>query len=228
MRQFQAFIFFLTSMSHFSVLVIGPDPEAQLDPYWELDLPAEELREDYRAVFSVHTQAGKIPAAAAKVLADLETKGHELAPQYRRLLAAGRHEEILQDWFGGDKNAEGDWGYYSNPDAKWDWFVLGGRWHGSLILKPGCDGVLGEGSWWNNQQPRVDQARFGDIDWPATRQSFDPFAVLKHGEWHEQGEMGWFGVSLNEKDEAGWLAEVQRLLDETANDQLVSVFDCHI
>jgi gluconate kinase len=40
--------------------------------------------------------------------------------------------------------------------------------------------------------------------------------------------MGWFGVSLNEKDEAGWLAEVQRLLDETANDQLVSVFDCHI
>lgn len=153
MRQFQAFFFFLTSMSHFSVLVIGPDPEAQLDPFWELDLPAEELREDYRAAFSVHTPAGKIPAAAAKVLADLETKGHELAPQYRRLLAAGRHEEILQDWFGGDKNAEGDWGYYSNPDAKWDWFVLGGRWHGSLILKPGCVGVLGEGSWWNDQQP---------------------------------------------------------------------------
>ena len=30
-------------MSHFVVLIIGPDPEGQLDPYWELDLPQDEI-----------------------------------------------------------------------------------------------------------------------------------------------------------------------------------------
>lgn len=219
-------------MSHFCLLVIGSDLDTQLDPFWELDLPDDELARDYRAEFSAHTAAERIPDMAAKVLADLEDKDRALASEYRLLLKAGRYEDILERWFGGCKNADGDWGYYANPDARWDWFVLGGRWHGSLLLKPGCKGSLGEGSWWGDNQRRhpkgVDQARFGDIDWPATRQVFDPFAVLKDGEWHEQGQMGWFGISLDNKAEAVWLAEVQRLLDETEDDELVSVVDCHI
>lgn len=29
------------------------------------------------------------------------------------------------------------WGYYKNPNAKWDWYVIGGRWEGYLKLKHG-------------------------------------------------------------------------------------------
>ena len=39
-------------MSHFTVLVIGDNPEAQLEPFWELDLSPEEAAEDPRAEFT--------------------------------------------------------------------------------------------------------------------------------------------------------------------------------
>ena len=55
-----------------------------------------------------------------------------------------------------------------------------------------------------------------------------PFAVLKHGEWYEQGEMGWFGVAANMLDDAAWEEEVSRLLADVPADELVSVYDCHI
>ncbi len=38
-------------MSHFTVLVIGDNPEKQLEPYCELDLSREELEHDSRAIF---------------------------------------------------------------------------------------------------------------------------------------------------------------------------------
>ena len=40
-------------MSHFAVLVIGENIAEKLEPYWELDLPLEELKTDPRAVFKV-------------------------------------------------------------------------------------------------------------------------------------------------------------------------------
>ena len=33
------------------------------------------------------------------------------------------------------KNIDGKYGYFSNPNSKWDWWVVGGRWSGSLIAK---------------------------------------------------------------------------------------------
>lgn len=29
-------------------------------------------------------------------------------------------------------------GYWENPNARWDWFVIGGRWGGKLRLRDGC------------------------------------------------------------------------------------------
>ena len=39
-------------MSHFSVMIIGSNPEKQLDPYWELDLTPEDAAKDYRSEFA--------------------------------------------------------------------------------------------------------------------------------------------------------------------------------
>lgn len=53
----------------------------------------------------------------------------------------------------------------TNPNRKWDWWQLGGRWNGSLIAKPGATGIHGELSWASRpgQNPRAfDALRKGD------------------------------------------------------------------
>jgi len=53
----------------------------------------------------------------------------------------------------------------TNPDSKWDWHSLGGRWRGYFKLKPGRKGTLGNpGVSKNKLKYDVDQALKGDID----------------------------------------------------------------
>ena len=73
-------------------------------------------------------------------------------PQYIEFQREKTREEILEylkengdsrtpDEYGDDYgyvyDEESDaYGYYSNPDAKWDYFTIGGRWDGMLRIKP--------------------------------------------------------------------------------------------
>jgi hypothetical protein len=49
-------------------------------------------------------------------------------------------EEFIKDYYGYEM-VDGVIGGYTNPDRKWDWWVVGGRWSNSLITKSGkvCD-----------------------------------------------------------------------------------------
>ncbi len=54
-----------------------------------------------------------------------------------------------------------------NADSKWDWWMIGGRWLGELIVQPGVnDFILGEAGLFDNetQHGGVDGARIGDLD----------------------------------------------------------------
>lgn len=62
----------------------------------------------------------------------------------------------------------------------------------------------------------------------GARGSCRTHAVLKDGQWYENGEMGWWGAVHNEKEEGCWEAEYQKLLQELPEDTLLSVYDCHI
>lgn len=61
----------------------------------------------------------------------------------------------------------------TNPNRKWDWFQVGGRWAGFFTLKEGAQGTRGAQSWMQKMggQPypegKVDQARKGDIDFDS-------------------------------------------------------------
>ena len=46
-------------------------------------------------------------------------------------------EEYAKDWHGHDAILGGRIGRYTNPDSKWDWWKVGGRWSGLLLLKSG-------------------------------------------------------------------------------------------
>lgn len=61
----------------------------------------------------------------------------------------------------------------TNPEKKWDWWTVGGRWSGFLKLKQGAQGVTGQrglmGSHFASGQDRVDQAKKSDIDFDGMR-----------------------------------------------------------
>ena len=53
-------------------------------------------------------------------------------------------EEFADSYFGYETISCGDYkeyGYYFNPDAKWDWYSIGGRWNELLKLKNSTKGV---------------------------------------------------------------------------------------
>lgn len=197
----------------------------------------------------------------------------------------------------------------TNPNKKWDWYVVGGRWTGFFPLKPdaGVHAVGRPGLMTAPAEPgTADQVRLGDVDFDKARgeasaeahKNFDkweaaftehgkpipwsyfrekseergrdearaeynaqpaikemkgwgcpvdaygfdrdvyiekcrhgtlvPYAIVKDGKWHQKGEMGWFGMSRDEKDQGEWNEEVFRLFNDLPDDTLLTIVDCHI
>lgn len=53
-------------------------------------------------------------------------------------------------------------------------------------------------------------------------------AIDRNGDWLGSGDMGWFGISTNDKEERAWNDELQTLLNEAQDDDFLVVVDCHI
>ena len=92
-------------------------------------------------------------------------------------------EEFVENWHGYRFDEEqGAYGYYYNPNAKWDWWKLGGRWQGLLTAKPGTDsstiilgrpGVFGAtGDEYTRRDGRIgcDGCRKKDLDFDYERE----------------------------------------------------------
>jgi len=79
----------------------------------------------------------------------------------------------------------------TNPDAKIDWWVIGGRWDGAMrgLAHGGGDDALE----WNS-------CLVEEID-----PSFIPFAFLSpDGLWFEKGQLLWFGQAADEEEPDKW------------------------
>lgn len=266
-------------MSHFTVLVIGKDWEEQLRPYNE---NTEDL-DDGDKEFEVVVPAGKLFDHAKDIVKEAVKEKKDYADKYQKLMDKGDYEGILSSYHGGQKNDNGDWGYWHNPYAKWDWYVMGGRWSGYFKVKKGAKGTLGEPGVFKNKAKSgyVDQLRKGEVDWdgmledakksaeknydefmkkfkaskkkeytglhfeygvvinkkgkPESKKSyvkkcsdFTPFAVLKDGEWLESGNMGWFGISIDNKKPKEWKTEIEQVLKDVPDNELLTIVDCHI
>lgn len=190
-------------MSHFPIFVIDNEPEAALAPFSEsLPVPAYDDELDWqvelvkaKAFWAEHGKAG--PAAA---------------PEPSDLM-------YLQDWNGGgwEPRPEGGYVHYTiyNPLSKWDWYAVGGRWSGELVLQG-----TGKG---------VDECEVKNLDVDRTLKGFLPHALLVNGRWLERGRMGWFGMVLEPMGDNEWEAEVREVLatvpDPTTR---LTLIDCHI
>jgi len=90
-----------------------------------------------------------------------------------------------------------------NPNSKWDWWVIGGRWD---------DGE-------ERNVTTVDEILENGIC---------PFAVvLPDGTWHERGQMGWWACVSNEKADVCWESEFRELIESYKGHTAVTC-DLHI
>lgn len=202
-------------MSHFSILVIGPDVEGQLARYDE-----GIQTEPYKVHTTVPWFADDAHKGAGVLAADL----HGLVAWYDHT-----YPDEKGNW------AIDDDGLYKmstyNPASKWDWYVIGGRWGGFLKMKPGCTGELGKRLAFDEPPAAggADIALAGDVDWAAMI-ALDPeartYAVVAEGAWKAEGEMGWFGTSSNDRDD--WTPWWQKFVLNLPASTLVTVLDAHI
>lgn len=199
--------------------------------------------------------------------------------------------------------ATGAYGYYSNPNARWDWYQIGGRWPERFLVKEGCQtAIYGNASYLLKDSPGssapegycwVAGAMKKDIAWDAMKElwiqtesaqfrnletwycsgkvpeeefpltitelgiaSWDTlayakgetfaeylqrkglseeyhypistFACLDENGWSEMGEMGWFGISCNNKEEYIWSQMVEKFITDLPDDTVLVSVDCHI
>ena len=205
-------------MSHFLTMIIGDDPEKQLAPFDEnLDVPeyySEDVSEKDKQGMMAYYSNGSFP------FSDFE----ECYKYYG------------QDWNGNSwkKCDDGIWRVSTtyNPNSKWDWYLLGGRWSGRILkLKPeATSGIIGEPSWCSKSKG-IDAARKGEIDLEAMKKkdiSLVPYAYIKDGEWHSKGEMGWWGISTNNKPQEEWDEHFWNMFNSLPDDTMIWLYDLHI
>ena len=56
--------------------------------------------------------------------------------------AAVSFAHAVEGWWGGQLGEDGNLWSTCNPEGRWDWWVIGGRWAGQWVLKPGATRAL--------------------------------------------------------------------------------------
>lgn len=65
-------------------------------------------------------------------------------------------------------------------------------------------------------------------DWIEAAPPISAWAVVRDGVWTEKGEMGWFGMSSNDKDEDAWQSAVSATVAALPPTAWLTFVDCHI
>jgi hypothetical protein len=182
-------------MSHFTVAVrvpasvsledIDSEIRSMLRSYYEQGEPGDDFME-----FQDDTDEAK---------SDWEANKH------------GEQDKTFQEYLEGryrshKVNGETRWGHWSNPNAKWDWYQIGGRWVGHWPAKADTETGRGERSWVTEGEEipsnQVDIIRIKDIDFAKgdakTNEKVQQFLVeydnfFKTGEVPD-GDVSFYGV----------------------------------
>ena len=119
----------------------------------------------------------------------------------------------------------------ATDNGYWDWWVVGGRWDGTIqgnYRMDEKDGGFNFGADHNLLDYNVQMA---ECLLKLDKKQFDersPFAILDvDGIWHERGKMLMFGMSSGDKAKDKWMKEVVGYLKQWSDAVVVGV-DCHI
>lgn len=146
-------------------------PDGRLLYTWD-----EEFRKEGR--FGYGTGTHKVPADTPVVKVPFKEK-------------YASFEEFMADWHGMKKrdSEKGRYGYWQNPNARWDWYQIGGRFRGMIRA---TEGELGGPSWCNEdvEVPAgcFDIAKIKDIDFAPDQEIYD--RAIAQWEYNVEGKEG--------------------------------------
>lgn len=192
-------------MGHFTVAVISKDPRnvhRMLAPYQEnnigdcpeeylefYDIEIEERRKyesDEPQLSCIKGPDGALYSPFSSQFMVKDEKGvymPKCPPGYERVEVPYKEvyktfEEYMEECCGYRKDEKtGRYGYWENPNATWDWYEIGGRWQGALLVREDCSSMVGKKSFLGShndelgQAPKgykwVDSAKIEDVQWLA-------------------------------------------------------------
>ena len=170
-------------------------------------------------------------------------------------------DEIFQDacdWFGCMLDNDNNLLSTYNPDSKWDYWQVGGRFSGMLHIdsafvrhvkwvqpldKEEREDII---KWWNVNiegaegekdecflyNPEYYKKRFKDAETYIKTQELPCYhaVVTPDGIWHEPSKVGWWGCTNGDpSDELEWdLHFKERFIDTAEFDWVATIVDCHI
>jgi hypothetical protein len=158
-----------------------------------------------------------------------------LAPFNERVHPNSPYAEFFEEEDGELDPATGKKGFWRNPNAKYDYYIWGGGWRGTMKLQEGKEGMFAPLEFYDdperNRPGYCDRALAADIDFSPGGETGVPYAyVTDEGEWHAPGNMGWFGCddSTPEAREA-YVKEFYEYVKAAIERGLtVSMMDLHI
>lgn len=227
-------------MSHFTVLVavdgetkpenVEGAVEQVLAPYWEeLEVPRYIAKTREQAIAEERKDIESMrDGFYAEYLADPAAydakswnKKHVayLREEFPTILARIDDDEFVFQRAAGwyepeDIDTEGNIWSEVNPDGKWDWWTIGGRWDGLLNNTQGR-----KADKWDGQNI----LRVRDMRVPESTYAY----VDLDGSWHGKGDMGWFGLSSGDAEQEVWDKEMAEWQLGLPRDTWLVVVDCH-
>ena len=124
--------------------------------------------------------------------------------------------EIWKNWYYGKRNFDVNGNMLStyNPNSKWDWYVIGGRW----------DGIFHDSEPLDQENITTVSAHIDNIKKNPAHMLYGLLDV--DGEWHENAVMGWWG--LHGEVQEGWNQNYLDILNKAPEGSYIIVVDCHI
>ena len=211
---------------HFSVLVIGDDVERQLAPYHEYEVTG--VRDEYVIDADITEEMEAYYETGLRALVDQDT-GKTVYRTYKETMSfleficyeydVAQEEYLLteselKNYVSGtkkyvivvddnDRNKVLKVLKYTNPNAKWDYWLIGGGWNDVLRT--------------HNGEP-VSQSAKKDINWASVDLNRIN-TVFKDSQWYARP---------SEVTSSEWRVKVKELLADVPDDTLFTVVDCHI
>lgn len=233
-------------MSHFTVAVITKknnreEIEKMLEPYWE-ELEVEPYIDDTKE--QIIEKAKKRKERYSKEVLNNITDNYK-----KRYIEATTDEELYKievEEFYEEDNFDKNGNHLStyNPNSKWDWYSIGGRWNKVLLTKKDNKNVveeqdLGLFNYCDEKETPdgyvwVNGAKIKDIDFnkmnKAEKELFYTWALVDETGWYEQGKMGWWAMNdaTNESTDI-FVEKFQEYIKNPDNqEKYLTIVDCHI
>lgn len=241
---------------HFAILVVGKDVDVQLAKYdeniddmpWHKVLTREQLIAYERDKIRLYNER-----TYSEYIKDKEAykKKYKANPEHidylendfpKRLQWTDEDciNEFIRYWdccksdgirVLEDGSVETRW----NENQMWDWYEIGGRYRGCLVLKEGakplrplCKHYVDKREEYFKllSENRCDQAYKKDIaNW--LDENFVFYGIIRNGDAIMRGKYGLFVSDWSDMESNEWEAKFRETLADVGDDEVITIVDCH-